>query len=232
MQMIVLPLQVLHEAQSILKDGHKGIMLQKHVLQGPQDSRIQVWVPTLPDLLCQSSIPDVELGIFRALVWRRQKSATPMVHGTMEFEHRGTTTATHESMINISAQICERQCHIVLSNVTTKFHGLRLITLQEAPQRLGWGLKFGKLNLPRQTAFPKFGIGHRRITTAFSHPMQSPTVRAFDVHRPKIMRHICVKSKCTALLNRKHGRFGRIRVLASAHALRLTTYYHVPEYFG
>jgi len=41
-----------------------------------------------------------------------------------------------------------------------------------------------------------------------------------------------VKSKCTALLNQKHGRFRRIRVLASALALRLTTYYHVPEYFG
>ena len=40
-----------------------------------------------------------------------------------------------------------------------------------------------------------------------------------------------VRSKCTALLNRKHGKFGRIRALASAHALRLTTYYHVPEYF-
>ena len=41
-----------------------------------------------------------------------------------------------------------------------------------------------------------------------------------------------VKSKCTALLNRKHGRFGMVRALASAHALCLTTYYHVPEYFG
>src|SRR5882724_9584599 len=41
-----------------------------------------------------------------------------------------------------------------------------------------------------------------------------------------------VRSKCTALLNRKHGRFGRIQALASAHALRLTTYYHMPEYFG
>ena len=29
-----------------------------------------------------------------------------------------------------------------------------------------------------------------------------------------------------------HGRFGRIRALASAHALCLTTYYHMPEYFG
>jgi len=38
-----------------------------------------------------------------------------------------------------------------------------------------------------------------------------------------------VKSKCTALLNRKHGRFGRIRALASARALRLTTYYHMPS---
>src|SRR5882724_4124791 len=52
-------------------------------------------------------------------------------------------------------------------------------------------------------------------------------------------QHICatamsspVRSKCTALLNWKHGRFGMVRVLASAHALRLTTYYHVPEYFG
>src|SRR5882724_11694393 len=195
MQMIVLPLQVLHEAQSILKDGYKGIMLQKHVLQGPQDSRIQVWVPTLPDLLCQSSIPDVELGIFRALVWRRQKGATPVVHGTMGFEHRGTTTATHESMINISPQRCEKQGHIVLSNVTMKFHGLRLITLQEAPQGLGWWFKLWKLNLPRQTAFPKPGIGHRRNSKALSHPMKSPTVRAFDVHRPKIMRrHICLNN--------------------------------------
>src|SRR5882724_8795004 len=140
MQMIVLPLQVLNEAQSILKDGYKGIMLQKHVLQGAQDSSIQVWVPTLPDLLCQSSIPDVELGIFRALVWRRQKSATPIVHGTMKLEHWGTTTPTHESMINISPQRCERQGHIVLPNITMKLLGLRLIPLQEAPQGLVWGL--------------------------------------------------------------------------------------------
>jgi len=41
-----------------------------------------------------------------------------------------------------------------------------------------------------------------------------------------------VRSECTALLNRKHRKFGRIWVLASAHVLRLTTYYHVPEYFG
>src|SRR5882724_9295098 len=38
-----------------------------------------------------------------------------------------------------------------------------------------------------------------------------------------------VKSKCTALLNRKHRRFIRIQALASACALHLTTYYHVPE---
>src|SRR5882724_12417261 len=44
--------------------------------------------------------------------------------------------------------------------------------------------------------------------------------------------YLDVRSKCTALLNRKHGRFGRVQALASAHALRLTTYYHVPEYFG
>ena len=44
--------------------------------------------------------------------------------------------------------------------------------------------------------------------------------------------YLDVRSKCTALLNRKHRRFGRVQVLASAHALRLTTYYHVPEYFG
>jgi len=43
--------------------------------------------------------------------------------------------------------------------------------------------------------------------------------------------HSHVRSKCTALLNRKHGRFGRVRALASAHALCLTTYYHMPEYF-
>ena len=30
---------------------------------------------------------------------------------------------------------------------------------------------------------------------------------------------IPVRSKCTALLNRKHRRFGRVRALASAHAL-------------
>jgi len=40
-----------------------------------------------------------------------------------------------------------------------------------------------------------------------------------------------VKSKCTALFNWKHRRFGRIQALASACALHLTTYYHVPEYF-
>ena len=40
-----------------------------------------------------------------------------------------------------------------------------------------------------------------------------------------------VKSKCTALLNWKHRRFGRIQVLASARALHLTTYYHMPKYF-
>jgi len=51
---------------------------------------------------------------------------------------------------------------------------------------------------------------------------------------PKAKAMSCsrVRSKCTALLNRKHGRFGRVRALASAHVLRLTTYYHVPENFG
>jgi len=49
--------------------------------------------------------------------------------------------------------------------------------------------------------------------------------------RPGRVREI-VRSECIALLNWKHRRFGRIRALASAHALRLTTYYHVPEYFG
>src|SRR5882724_5681174 len=33
------------------------------------------------------------------------------------------------------------------------------------------------------------------------------------------------------LLNWKHGRFRRIQALASACALCLTTYYHVPKYF-
>ena len=32
-----------------------------------------------------------------------------------------------------------------------------------------------------------------------------------------------VRTKCTALLNWKHGRFGRVQALASAHALRLPT---------
>src|SRR5882724_2156405 len=190
------PFHVLHEAQSILKDGHKWVMLQKHVLQGSQDGRIKVWVPTLPDLLCQSSIPYVELGILRALVWRRQKGATPVVHCTMKLEHRGTTTPTHESMINISPQKCEREGHILLPNFTTKLLSLSQITLKQTPQGLGQVLKFGKLNLPRQRAFPKLGICHRRITMALSHPMQSFTVRAFNVHRPQIMRrHICLSKR-------------------------------------
>jgi len=47
------------------------------------------------------------------------------------------------------------------------------------------------------------------------------------------LHSICgVRSKCTALLNWKLGRFRRVRVLASAHGLRLTTYYHMPKYFG
>jgi len=41
-----------------------------------------------------------------------------------------------------------------------------------------------------------------------------------------------VKIKCTVLLNWKHGRSGRNWALASARALHLTTYYHMPEYFG
>src|SRR5882672_11347857 len=106
----------------------------------------------------------------------------------MKLEHRGTTTHSHESMINVSPQRCERQGHIVLSNVTTKFLSLRLISLKQSPQGLGWGLKLGKFNLPRQTAFPKFGIFLRRVTTTLSHPVQSTTVRAFNVHRPQIMR--------------------------------------------
>src|SRR5882724_8971947 len=56
--------------------------------------------------------------------------------------------------------------------------------------------------------------------TVFLHPILSA------------IQCMCVRSKCTALLNWKHGRFGRIRALASAHVLRLTTYYHVPKYFG
>ena len=50
--------------------------------------------------------------------------------------------------------------------------------------------------------------------------------------QPQHQYSISVRSKCTALLNQKHGRFGRVRALASAHALHLTTYYHMPEYFG
>ena len=46
-----------------------------------------------------------------------------------------------------------------------------------------------------------------------------------------LVDHIVVRNKCTALLNQKHGRFGKVWALASAHALCLTTYYHVPEYF-
>ena len=40
-----------------------------------------------------------------------------------------------------------------------------------------------------------------------------------------------VMSKCIVLLNWKHGRSGKNRVLASALALCLTTYYHMSEYF-
>src|SRR5882672_6145241 len=114
----------------------------------------------------------------------------------MKLEHRGTTTHSHESMINVSPQRCERQGHIVLSNVTTKFLSLRLIPLKKTPQGLGWGLKLGKFNLPRQTAFPKLGIFHRRVTTTLSHPVQSSTVRAFNVHRPQSMRrHISFNNR-------------------------------------
>src|SRR5882724_12500878 len=177
-----------------LKMGTKGLCSRSMSCRAPKTAGSRFgFLPCLTSFSRAAS--QIELGILRALVWRRQKSATPMVHGTMEFEHRGTTTATHESMINISPQRCEKQGHIVLSNVTMKFHGLRLITLQEAPQGLGWWFKLWKLNLPRQTAFPKPGIGHRRNSKALSHPMKSPTVRAFDVHRPKIMRrHICLNN--------------------------------------
>src|SRR5882672_6812307 len=109
----------------------------------------------------------------------------------MKFEHRETPTPSHESMINVCPQRCERQGHIVLSNVTTKLLSLRLIPLKKTPQGLGWGLKFGKFNLPRQTAFTKFGLLHRRLTKTLSHPVQSSTVRTFNIHRPqRVSRHI------------------------------------------
>jgi len=60
-----------------------------------------------------------------------------------------------------------------------------------------------------------------KIQLCVVHPAGDPVVDVILIFR----------SKCTALLNRKHRRFGRIWVLASAHALHLTTYYHVPEYF-
>jgi len=45
------------------------------------------------------------------------------------------------------------------------------------------------------------------------------------------MRPVSKKFSALALLNWKHRRFRRIQALASARALCITTYYHVPEYF-
>jgi len=73
-----------------------------------------------------------------------------------------------------------------------------------------------KHDMDSNIASQKLGWSHK-----VSHRLKASTIEKHSV-----------RSKCTALLNRKHGRFRRIRALASAHALCLTTYYHMPEYFG
>ena len=84
---------------------------------------------------------------------------------------------------------------------------------------------------------------HKCMSSGGTNPCQFQGIdprggAEFDENGPNLIEDIdfaigtTVRSKCTALLNRKHGRFGRVQALASAHVLRLTTYYYVPEYFG